>query len=88
MEARGLISIHAPLAGSDRLPAKRGDADLAFQSTLPSRGATKKTVSLDYNNIISIHAPLAGSDYDYGSPGTWAHISIHAPLAGSDNAPL
>ena len=37
------ISIHAPLAGSDGEQATTTTIDTAFQSTLPSRGATFKT---------------------------------------------
>ena len=79
-----VISIHAPLAGSDPsknsarycsqyfnprspcgerpAPVSRIGERLAFQSTLPLRGAT---ANVPYRIIpipISIHAPLAGSD--------------------------
>ena len=79
-----VISIHAPLAGSDppasrtprtfphfnpRSPCGERRAgwlwiydDNEFQSTLPLRGATPKTLSLRRPFPISIHAPLAGSD--------------------------
>ena len=33
-----------------------------FQSTLPVRGATATTISVNFHCIISIHAPRAGSD--------------------------
>ena len=35
---------------------------LAFQSTLPLRGATVIFSPVDSANLISIHAPLTGSD--------------------------
>ena len=55
------ISIHAPLAGCDRLcPVDTGN--LRFQSTHPLRGATRLTTDTPKNNLISIHAPLAGCD--------------------------
>ena len=102
------ISIHAPLAGSDRSEnstrsvsqdfnprSPRGERRhiklsalgiLAFQSTLPSRGATGGVLEAAPVRPISIHAPLAGSDAGHGVPGLPAghSISIHAPLAGSD----
>ena len=33
-----------------------------FQSTLPARGATKKTLLTERQKEISIHAPREGSD--------------------------
>ena len=36
----------------------------SFQSTLPSRGATRVDVRSMREIFISIHAPLAGSDSD------------------------
>ena len=57
-----LISIHAPLAGSDpRLFVRSGKAE-QFQSTLPLRGATDEQLRAWLTFSISIHAPLAGSD--------------------------
>ena len=40
------ISIHAPREGSDGLQRDIFDARLAFQSTLPARGATAKMSKL------------------------------------------
>ncbi len=57
----------------------------AFQSTLPSRGATLVACSIRLSDCwISIHAPLAGSDLQHGGTDQHFAISIHAPLAGSD----
>ena len=36
---------------------------MVFQSTLPMRGATKKTYDDLIDSYISIHAPHAGSDH-------------------------
>ena len=59
-----LISIHAPLAGRDRIGGEKHAGRLKFQSTRPSRGAT---CGIDLycrrKKSISIHAPLAGRDY-------------------------
>ncbi len=56
------ISIHAPRAGSDDCIRILADLAGVFQSTLPVRGATGKTVFLTREEAISIHAPRAGSD--------------------------
>ena len=37
-------------------------SDLAFQSTLPVRGATPTSKAAGVSTVISIHAPRAGSD--------------------------
>ena len=57
-----MISIHAPLAGSDKVVRKLEDCGIKFLSTLPSRGATNSTNEITHKINISIHAPLAGSD--------------------------
>ena len=58
---------------------------VAFQSTLPSRGATHQYAQRGDRYSISIHAPLAGSDFNDAGLHWVAVISIHAPLAGSDH---
>ena len=79
-----IISIHAPLTGSDlTAPGWRGGSS-TFQSTLPLRGATKATLTLAVDTVISIHAPLTGSDWRYTPIFHHPAISIHAPLTGSD----
>ena len=57
-----LISIHTPLAGSDRQPAQAGTRGESFQSTLPLRGVTTDRHDIIRRQVISIHTPLAGSD--------------------------
>ena len=56
-----LISIHAPLTGSDGAWIRFNPLD-GFQSTLPLRGATATQVGACTHMFISIHAPLTGSD--------------------------
>ena len=56
----------------------------AFQSTLPSQGATGASWQGSRRKIISIHAPLTGSDHVLLKFRIAADISIHAPLTGSD----
>ena len=55
-----------------------------FQSTLPMRGATIRTILDNADGIISIHAPHAGSDTILAELDAEIDISIHAPHAGSD----
>ena len=57
-----MISIHAPLTGSDTVLGYDGDILVKFQSTLPSQGATRTLSRLCVLVTISIHAPLTGSD--------------------------
>ena len=56
------ISIHAPLAGSDKGIGFGLGPVQKFQSTLPLRGATSLAPPVLIIVDISIHAPLAGSD--------------------------
>ena len=78
-----LISIHAPLTGSDRKLVRSWQI-LIFQSTLPSQGATDAIQQHRHHTGISIHAPLTGSDLCDRGNFPWLLISIHAPLTGSD----
>ena len=59
---RILISIHAPLTGSDELFNQKLFILRKFQSTLPSQGATDLYPMTPFVKYISIHAPLTGSD--------------------------
>ena len=62
----GMISIHAPLTGSDVYTIGTKQNQKKFQSTLPLRGATFGNKSGKDSNLISIHAPLTGSDLIVG----------------------
>ena len=59
------ISIHAPREGSDDLLATGDFTSIAFQSTLPARGATNADTLDIILFDISIHAPREGSDLLY-----------------------
>ena len=63
-----MISIHAPLTGSDYCLCFLLVIYSLFQSTLPSQGATKIVEDVTFSSDISIHAPLTGSD---GGGNTW-----------------
>ena len=82
-----LISIHAPLTGSDEY-ARPFWTQFTFQSTLPSQGATDAWFAADASLDISIHAPLTGSDRGWLANSKTPQISIHAPLTGSDRSPI
>ena len=79
-----IISIHAPLAGSDKGEVEMNAAIVLFQSTLPSRGATwpphRACVPSCYFNPRSPR----GERQMLKAMGIEDEISIHAPLAGSD----
>ena len=57
---------------------------IQFQSTRPSRGATRNQSFVFLNKQISIHTPLAGRDCFSFQPPHICGISIHTPLAGRD----
>ena len=61
---------------------------IAFQSTLPARGATIHPMQLDARHPISIHAPRTGSDLKIPNNRIIEVISIHAPRTGSDKYPV
>ena len=57
-----MISIRAPLAGSDATASATVPPSALFQSALPLRGATQAVAGSGVPDKISIRAPLAGSD--------------------------
>ena len=81
-----IISIHAPLAGSDCIKIKdKGDGEI-FLSTLPSRGATREVRKMKVTVIgfLSTLPSRGATKVDVGKFLVF-NISIHAPLAGSDS---
>ena len=83
-----VISIHAPLAGSDHLCLRSECSPKQFQSTLPSQGATDvtpRTRAID--TVFQSTLPSQGATLEMHSKYYGITISIHAPLAGSDNSP-
>ena len=78
------ISIHAPLTGCDPHQTPKHPKNEQFQSTHPSRGATRLTKDKVVFWLISIHAPLTGCDLRLWVPPDLMDISIHAPLTGCD----
>ena len=85
MLQQALISIHAPREGSDCPDLALAAAALAFQSTLPVRGATDKAYACSSAMPFQSTLPVRGAT----PPGPYQNkeaytISIHAPREGSD----
>ena len=79
------ISIHAPLAGSDRQQQQHDQHRAYFNPRSPCGERLERLYHHEVDVEISIHAPLAGSDDVLPCEQTVSiGISIHAPLAGSD----
>jgi len=57
-----MVSIHAPVRGSDGFRLLRPIRANRFQSTLPCEGATERRVQFQVIEVVSIHAPVRGSD--------------------------
>ena len=79
-----MISIHAPLTGSDSQSIANGGRE-KISIHAPLTGSDPDTVC-DFTALpfISIHAPLTGSDLHTYGRLLQETISIHAPLTGSD----
>ena len=83
---RLIISIHAPLAGSDQFQTTvRVLVSISIHAPLAGSDPSGHKALSRWQ--ISIHAPLAGSDGQGRRETQVRGISIHAPLAGSDTAP-
>ena len=78
------ISIHTPLAGSDRLPSLPTKLLSYFNPHSPCGERRDSPTGAMLAMIISIHTPLAGSDTSPRGGEHVLRISIHTPLAGSD----
>ena len=80
-----VISIHAPLTGSDYQRQRRPQKTNKFQSTLPLRGATLiLSPVLWLIRIFQSTLPLRGATPASQQQRIFNPISIHAPLTGSD----
>ena len=79
-----IISIHAPLTGSDRSRDVGGRLVYHFNPRSPHRERHGFADDIKAAPYISIHAPLTGSDGEYWFYYLVPGISIHAPLTGSD----
>ncbi len=72
-----------PRGGRQRVWADGLKSD-GFQSTPPTRGATKPAQPSQPRSAVSIHAPHAGGDFWRCWHGERSEVSIHAPHAGGD----
>ena len=59
------ISIHAPHTGGDAINWGLGLSLWQFQSTPPTRGATRRRLTAKSHLDISIHAPHTGGDVPF-----------------------
>ena len=75
------ISIHAPREGSDFTTPLANAESIAFQSTLPVRGATYHRPQLGDVGGISIHAPREGSDLRaaFVAGAAWDYFNPRSP---------
>ena len=79
------VSIHAPTRGERHDVVVALGGQVAFQSTLPARGATHTMTTKFLTVLVSIHAPPRGSDGCSSLTSTSGYqVSIHAPREGSD----
>ena len=80
-----IISIHAPLAGCDRLATTKTAHALHFNPRTPC-GVRRLNGTADCSNLLfqSTH-PLRGATVNRAGKAFCVLISIHAPLAGCDS---
>ena len=82
-----LISIHAPLAGCDIDDLIPYANNAKFQSTHPSRGATRAIwIPHSWRKYFNPRAPCGARQRQHDALLRQPLISIHAPLAGRDRS--
>ena len=81
---RKVISIHAPLTGSDRPAASQCWSPSDFNPRSPYGERRKIYGNLLYKNKFQSTLPLRGATAGSASTEQASTISIHAPLTGSD----
>ena len=84
LNPRLLISIHAPLVGSDSGENLEYQTRALISIHAPLVGSDLNPRGCPAPSGISIHAPLVGSDLKVPIELILGVISIHAPLVGSD----
>ena len=84
-----MISIHAPLTGSDVVKLSFRGGLWIFQSTLPSQGATFSALAIvmPTSPFQSTLPSQGATDHTDSHRNPVRSISIHAPLTGSDDIP-
>ena len=87
LEMNPVISIHAPRTGSDERVTVRLTHTSAFQSTLPARGATRRSREpIGYKINFNPRSPHGERRHRSFRLWQQSGISIHAPRTGSDLA--
>ena len=82
------ISIHAPHVGRDAVLMDGAFDAFAFQSTHPSRGATRlQRGEITGDQAFQSTRPVRGATASVEVMATKQEISIHAPHAGRDAFP-
>ena len=83
----GLISIHAPLAGSDQVSSRPLTACRDFNPRSPRGERLIRLLNPSPSLLFQSTLPSRGATYPSPRYCLDSNISIHAPLAGSDNPP-
>ena len=84
MMHRWKVSIHAPLARSNRMNYKTRRRYAAVSIHAPLARSNSDGLALYVPLSVSIHAPLARSNSRKGQLQSHKRVSIHAPLARSN----
>ena len=79
-----IISIHAPLAGSDLPIATLTFSGSNFNPRSPCGERPQRAREMNLFKVFQSTLPLRGATYHLGGIRPAQAISIHAPLAGSD----
>ena len=82
--ARLVISIHTPLAGSDRQSGRASCGAFHFNPHSPCGERPEFFLSIRTLKLFQSTLPLRGATFCRQLLGTTQAISIHTPLAGSD----
>ena len=86
VSAGGLVSIHAPHAGGDGVHLDHLAGDFLFQSTPPTRGATReRRRCADVVRCFNPRPPRGGRQGAGVVALVQLLVSIHAPHAGGDD---
>ena len=79
-----MVSIHAPLAGCDQLPARMGQHDRRFNPRTPCGVRLSPVLQAAYHSAFQSTHPLRGATNVQKNNQNGCLVSIHAPLAGCD----
>ena len=83
MDAKYLISIHAPAQGATQAARTRCKAIYNFNSRSRTGSDERDNVDKLAARLISIHAPAQGATHFTSCSWVFSDISIHAPAQGA-----